>query len=1085
MNASDDEIQATADALDRANADLANLLRATQIAAIFLDSDLRIRSFTPSASTIYGLNTTDIGRPLSQVVPPSDNIPPLPDLSPIDGSQPIEHSFQTRDGRWFVRRVSPYQTRDGETDGHVVTFNDITDRKEEQLALEDRERELRLLISSTAEGIYGIDLEGICTFANEASARLLGFETSHELIGQQLHELIHHTRRDGSPYPNRECQIYRAYRQADRIHVDDEVFWRQDGSCFDAEYWSYPQIRDGEVVGCVVTFLDISERKKWEKDLGDRESHLRRVIDNMLGFVGVLDTNGVLQEVNETAIRAGGLTRDDVIGKRFWECYWWSHDEDLVTQLKDAISRSLQGELVRYDVEVRMAGDSRLEIDFMLTPVKDAEGNVTHLIPSGVDVSERTRAEREVQTRVDQLDLALQSGRMGLWEWEIKRDHVTWSKQLYELLGYEQSQFEPTKAGFLAIVYPEDRRHVESLIQSAFASDCANHEVEFRVIRGSDGEIIWTYGRGTIRRDRHGVPESILSVAVDVTARKRRELALAFVADLQSSLAGVSSADEIVQVASQRIADHMNLSHVLFIEMDEQATKATVVGEHCRTDAASLIGQYDMAQFASTRERQRLAMGLPMVVNDTTASTRSAEYTANFEALNIGAIVNAPCTRDKTLAFMLSAVKPTAYEWHADEVDMMRELATILRLKLQRAYAEEQLKEARKIADAANESKSAFLANMSHEIRTPMTAILGYADLAYELVDNREAKQHLQTVKRNGKFLLDIINDILDLSKIEAGKLDINQERFAVNRLLEDVRSIMEVRASEKNLDLEVEYHGLIPAEIESDPKRLKQILINLVGNAIKFTERGNVRVVVRLLRNEGLLKFEVIDTGIGISKHQRAKLFQPFSQGDAKVSRIFGGTGLGLAISQRLATMLGGTISVHSEVDKGSKFAVTIQAGDLAGVDMIQPRETTEPLRTDQLTESIVLTCHVLVVDDRRDIRYLTRAILSAVGAKVSEAEDGYAAIEKMEDGREKGKTFDLILLDMQMPRLDGYETAVQLRARGYTAPIIALTADAMQGDMARCMECGCNSYLSKPIDAERLRNTVYEYTSGATDSI
>ncbi|HRA89177.1 MAG TPA: ATP-binding protein, partial [Planctomycetaceae bacterium] len=396
--------------------------------------------------------------------------------------------------------------------------------------------------------------------------------------------------------------------------------------------------------------------------------------------------------------------------------------------------------------------------------------------------------------------------------------------------------------------------------------------------------------------------------------------------------------------------------------------------------------------------------------------------------------------------------------------------------------------ESERRANAANAAKSAFVANMSHEIRTPMTAILGYADLVRDLIDHPEALSHLQTIRRNGDYLLDIINDILDLSKIEAGKLDLDPDRMSPHLVVEDVRSIMDVRSAEKNLELIVEYASRIPARMHTDARRLKQILINLVGNAIKFTSSGEVRIVIQYTNEVhaaehadegGFLQFDVIDTGIGMSDEQLQNLFNPFSQGDSSVSRNFGGTGLGLAISQRLAELLGGGITVESWINQGSKFTATIATGDLTGVPFIDPKPVILKATTNDSNESIRLTCHILVVDDRRDIRFLSRRLLTNAGATVDECEDGQQAVDYMKE-RHSSKAFPaLILLDMQMPNLDGYQTAQQLRKLGYTGPIIALTADAMQGDMNLCREAGCNDYLAKPIDVQLLLEMVYQMTA------
>ncbi|MEZ6130898.1 MAG: response regulator [Planctomycetaceae bacterium] len=358
-------------------------------------------------------------------------------------------------------------------------------------------------------------------------------------------------------------------------------------------------------------------------------------------------------------------------------------------------------------------------------------------------------------------------------------------------------------------------------------------------------------------------------------------------------------------------------------------------------------------------------------------------------------------------------------------------------------------------------------------------------------------------MRRNGRFLIDIINDILDLSKIEAGKYELTKEEFSPSALVEDVRSIMFVRAQEGGIALTVEYDGPIPDRIVSDPKRLKQILINLVGNAIKFTDRGEVRIVVSHCRdsspshagrpmssagrgesetNGDTVCFEVIDTGIGMTRNQMQRLFHPFSQADSTVTRNFGGTGLGLAISQRLAAMLGGQISVKSESGQGSRFLLAIDAGDLSTANLIAPHQYSGETSSGKgARTSQALRCRVLVVDDRRDIRFLSKRILTQAGATVTEAEDGQDAVEQVQTMLHENRCVDLILLDMQMPRLDGYRTAEQLRRMGFTGPIIALTADAMQGDMSRCLECGCNDYLSKPIDRDEILAKVRHYVGTA----
>ena len=382
----------------------------------------------------------------------------------------------------------------------------------------------------------------------------------------------------------------------------------------------------------------------------------------------------------------------------------------------------------------------------------------------------------------------------------------------------------------------------------------------------------------------------------------------------------------------------------------------------------------------------------------------------------------------------------------------------------QQKLTEQKLNIALERAAAAGAAKSEFVANMSHEIRTPMTSILGYAELLEEKEQDPEKLEFLSIIRQNGAFLLEIINDILDLSKIEAGKLEIVPERFELAPFAHVIHSLMQVRAAESGVKFSVEFEGPVPETLRSDPKRLRQVLVNLVGNALKFTKRGAVRLVVSHEKNQ--VVFDVIDTGIGMTDDQVGQLFQPFHQADASVTRRFGGTGLGLAISHRLAAMLGGEISVVSEAGVGSTFTLKLAAGPSS-------KRSALPLPTESDDESSIRLksdYRLLVVDDRREIRFLAGRILASAGAHVEYAENGFEAVRIVERQLATQTQPDLVLLDMQMPTMDGYQAAAELRSLGYTRPIIALTADAMQGDMDRCLSSGCNAYLSKPIETEKM---------------
>ena len=363
--------------------------------------------------------------------------------------------------------------------------------------------------------------------------------------------------------------------------------------------------------------------------------------------------------------------------------------------------------------------------------------------------------------------------------------------------------------------------------------------------------------------------------------------------------------------------------------------------------------------------------------------------------------------------------------------DKVRELEAAI---TERTQFERELDKARREADSANRSKSEFVANMSHEIRTPMTAILGYADvLAAHLLDEDDL-HCVETIRRNGRFLLEIINDILDLSKIEAGRLDMNLEPIRIDSLVNDILAMMRLRAVERGLKLDAEFAGRIPETIESDPRRVRQILINLIGNAIKFTDRGSVRLRITFDESRSQIVFEVTDTGIGISEELQGRLFRPFTQADASVTRHYEGTGLGLAITRRLAEMLGGQVSVESRLQHGSTFRVTLSTGSLEGVRLVEPRLVEE---TSSVAPGVpnLADCRVLVVDDRSEIRFLAKQFIEKSGATVEVAVDGDDALCAIERSECRDEPFDVVLLDMQMPVKDGYTTARELRARGFQA--------------------------------------------------
>ncbi len=395
----------------------------------------------------------------------------------------------------------------------------------------------------------------------------------------------------------------------------------------------------------------------------------------------------------------------------------------------------------------------------------------------------------------------------------------------------------------------------------------------------------------------------------------------------------------------------------------------------------------------------------------------------------------------------------------------------------ERKQAEQRASEAaieQRSAEAASKAKSSFLANMSHEMRTPLTAIIGFSEALLDADQGMSDRvDSINTIIRTGKHLLHLINEILDLSKIEAGKLEIENIEVDLFDLLEDVCSVARVQARAKSLGLEVDYAFPLPRLIHTDPVRLKEVLFNLLNNAIKFTAQGVIQLRVGFDASRHRLIFGIIDQGIGMTAEQIEKLFRPFVQADSSTTRKFGGTGLGLYLSRQLVEGLGGSIKVNSTPGRGSRFDFDIDAGERAGRNLITERAQLAKAVSEQAASTTVrYRGEVLVVEDNQDNQRLITLYLRRLGASVTIAENGKQGLAKA-----LRKPYDLILMDMQMPVMDGVEATRLLRRDNYTKPIYALTASVMTSDIETCMNAGCDGVLAKPIDREKFIHVVAGY--------
>ena len=604
-------------------------------------------------------------------------------------------------------------------------------------------------------------------------------------------------------------------------------------------------------------------------------------------------------------------------------------------------------------------------------------------------------------------------------------------------------------------------------------------------IRKDGSEFPIEIGLNPIQTD-----EGLFAVAsiVDITARKRSEQALAervrlaeLTAKIGMALTEGDTLQHTLQACAAALVEHLDASFARVWTLSEagdvlelQASAGLYThldGPHSRVP----VGKFKIGMIALERKPHltNQVIGDPRVGDQAWAKREGMVAFAGYPLIVDGAIVG-------VMGLFARRPLPPA------TLETLRSAADLLAVGIRRKNAEDVLLLAKAAAEDASRAKSEFLANMSHEIRTPMTAILGFTDL---LLDERNFQEEpekristIQTIQRNGFHLLSIIDDVLDLSKIEAGKIEIEAIPYSTSQIIEEVLSLMRVRSSAKGIALCCEFETAIPSNVLTDPIRVRQILLNLLSNAIKFTELGGVRIVVRYASGDRpRLEFDVVDTGLGMTPEQQNRLFKPFTQADNSTTRQFGGTGLGLTISKRLAHLMGGDVFiVESCAGKGTRFRTYLDIGLIESSKLIDPNQVSDYRNAGSKAEagavqttlpnSVLAGCNILLAEDGPDNQNLISFVLKKAGAKVTIAENGQFAVDSTLDAVIAGDPFHVVLMDMQMPVLDGYGATALLRSKGYGGHIIALTAHAMDGDRGKCISAGCDDYATKPIDRPSL---------------
>lgn len=990
------------------------------------------------------------------------------------------------------------------------------------------ERKHRLILDATSQGVLGLDRMGRLAFVNPAACQLLGY-APEELIGRNGHDLWRCWRPDGSPDPADDCPFHAAPESGKPCHSRQEVLFRKDGTSFVAEYAVTPTSHEDRHISSVILFSDVTERKWAEGELRDSEARYRALFESSQDAIMTLGPpSWQFTSGNPATVRMFGAT--DVA--EFISLGPWDLSPDRqpdgapsADKAKEMIETAMREGLHFFEWTHKRLGGDEFPSTVLLNRVR--VGGDVFLQATVRDVTTQKRVEEALlaSKRAAEAERARYEQVVSMisdiiWSYEVDDEGRFVSSYISpvadRLLGFPAGFVGDSFDNFFSYIHPDDLPGVRQTLLPAMASAGQEQKTEYRFVK-PDGATLWLISRGRayLQPDGHVVAYGSTS---DITERKRIEARR------------LQSLDRMTRV------NELQEELILPEEIDEKFRKITDAAvdildlDFCRIWS---VGPGDLCEagciHANVTEGPHICRDRRHCLHLVASSGRYSHVDGNHRRVPVGAykigriasgedrgfLTNAvttdPRVHDHRWAAALGLVSFAGYKLHdadgrptgvlavfskhpiAEEEDaFLSSLAETASKTIMDSEVKRDLCVAKDRAEAATRAKSYFLANMSHEIRTPMTAILGFTEALIGYLDEPEALEFAQIVKRNGEHLLQIINDILDISKIEAGKIEMEMIQWSPRQVVAEVVSLLHERAHAKGLTLTDEYVGPLPETIATDPTRLRQILVNLVGNAIKFTETEGVRIVVRLVESAGgepRLRFDVIDTGVGIPEEQIEGLFEPFTQADGSSKRRFEGTGLGLTISRRLTRLLGGDITAKSAPGEGSTFTVTVATGPLDGIRLVkylteappvaeQPRKSADEDRNR-------LRCRVLLAEDIPDNQRLVSSILRESGAEVSIVQDGREAVERAlatladRDATysDPAEPFDVILMDVQMPVFDGHEATRRLRRNGYRGPIVALTAHAMRDDRQKCLDAGCDDYLTKPVDRKELLDMVAKW--------
>ncbi|MGF2411695.1 MAG: PAS domain S-box protein, partial [Ferruginibacter sp.] len=902
-------------------------------------------------------------------------------------------------------------------------IRDISDRKKAEADLKASQELWQFALEGAGDGVWEYDFETQEIFFSKQYKKMLGYEDN---------EFSNNAREWTSRIHPDDIAII---EQTDKDYFSNAITFHQQEYRVKHKNGNYLWILDrGKIINytasgkpkrIIGTHTDITARKKTEEEY-KRISVVASANENGVVFT---DAEGKIFWSNEGFIELTGFTKQEVIGKTPLELGEGplSKSDALLSMVTAFFEgRSFNVELIHYKKDktwfwARVTGQAML----------DGNGKVVQYFA----IVENISAEKEVQRKLKQYDerlkLALTNVGDNYWEHNFLTGKTFFSNNINELLGYTVEEYDDAATLWWDCVHPNDRDMLVENDKGYKLGLIDHHTNEYRVVH-KNGKIRWVYDRGVVtEKDERGKPLIIVGTHIDITERKLSEQAIT-----------------IKEEKYRSIIANMNLG---LLEVDNHETIQFANQSFCE------MSGYTLEELIGRKASTLFVKGENQEYIETKNEMRKKGISDAYEV----------CLQNKSgeVKWWLISGAPR----YNDNGDLVGSIGIHLDITQQKLL-ELELIDAREQAESSVNAKQTFLANMSHEIRTPMNAILGMANQLSKSKLNKDQHFYLNTIHSAADNLLIIINDILDLSKIDAGKLTLEKIGFEPKAVMSRVMQVMVHRAEEKGLNFINSFcDARMSPILLGDPYRLNQVLLNLISNAIKFTQKGNVDITCRVkedLPTKQTVQLTVTDTGIGMDESFAKNLFDKFSQEDSSVVRKYGGTGLGMSISKELVDLMGGKINVSSKKGEGTSISIIIDF-EKGTIDDLPFKEI---VATDT---SLLQGKKVLVTDDNEMNQLVAATILLNYGAEITEAFNGAEAIEKI-----KETNFDIVLMDIQMPVMDGFEATKVIRESiSTTLPIIALTANAINGDDQKCIAAGMNDYLSKPFEESQLLNLVTKW--------